>query len=207
MNPPPKYEARDTHTPPRQIRIGDTDWTDFDHATKAINSDRAAEIRYFIAYYLQRPGAPALKRPPLKAWSDAEPTPRRSRTAEDQRDFDTAAQAAGSDRDAEIRQFMAWYLRRPGAQLPARPPLEAWTETEVPLQPRKVRIGDDWFDFEYAAQAAGKDRAELVREFIAWVLQRPGATLPTPPPVEEWTGPAAEAAEQRAAKKARKGAA
>lgn len=37
------------------------------------------------------------------------------------RDLDPAARAVGYDRSGVIRQFVRWYLRRPGAKLPQRP--------------------------------------------------------------------------------------
>lgn len=40
---------------------------------------------------------------------------------EDWGDFDTAAKFLGSDRGTVIKQFIRWYLRRPGAKLPERP--------------------------------------------------------------------------------------
>ncbi|WP_282797869.1 hypothetical protein [Streptomyces sp. CC224B] len=36
------------------------------------------------------------------------------------KDF-AAAVPAGSDRSAEVRRFIEWYVRRPGAQPPQRP--------------------------------------------------------------------------------------
>ena len=59
----------------------------------------------------------------------------------------------------------------------------------VPNQPgtqhRSVRIGDeDWADLRDAAAAAGKDRATVIKEFIAWYLRRPGAKLPERAPTE-----------------------
>jgi hypothetical protein len=36
-----------------------------------------------------------------------------------------------------------------------------------------------------AAQAAGVDRASLVRALIRWYLREPGASLPERPPVSE----------------------
>jgi hypothetical protein len=36
-------------------------------------------------------------------------------------DFDTAAKQMGSERASEVRAFISWYLRRPGAKLPQRP--------------------------------------------------------------------------------------
>ncbi|MET9950193.1 hypothetical protein ABZ135_01410 [Streptomyces sp. NPDC006339] len=52
------------HTPPRQIRIPNEDWSDFDDAAKAMGSDRAAVVREFIRWYLRRPGAKPPQRPP-----------------------------------------------------------------------------------------------------------------------------------------------
>jgi hypothetical protein len=40
---------------------------------------------------------------------------------EDWGDLDTAAKAASSDRASLIKQFIRWYLPRPGAELPERP--------------------------------------------------------------------------------------
>lgn len=51
-----------THTPPRQIRIGD-EWLDFDTAAKSQGTERAALVREFIAWYLRRPGAKLPSRP------------------------------------------------------------------------------------------------------------------------------------------------
>lgn len=37
-------------------------------------------------------------------------------------DLDASARAAGSDRSAITRALWEWYVGRPGAQLPPRPP-------------------------------------------------------------------------------------
>jgi len=58
-------------TQPRQMRIPDAEWTDFDAAAKSMDSDRASEVRAFIAWYLRRPGAKLPKRPDAAA--DAPP--------------------------------------------------------------------------------------------------------------------------------------
>ncbi len=39
-------------------------------------------------------------------------------------DFDAAARQSGSDRSNITRQLWEWYVRRPGAHLPERPPGE-----------------------------------------------------------------------------------
>lgn len=37
------------------------------------------------------------------------------------RDFEQAVGRAETDRSAELRHFMEWYVRRPGAEHPRRP--------------------------------------------------------------------------------------
>jgi hypothetical protein len=37
-------------------------------------------------------------------------------------DLDTAAKAQATNRARLINEFISWYLRRPGAKLPKRPP-------------------------------------------------------------------------------------
>jgi hypothetical protein len=37
------------------------------------------------------------------------------------RDFEAATASADSDRSAELRRYMEWYVRRDGAELPERP--------------------------------------------------------------------------------------
>ncbi|MEU8136084.1 hypothetical protein [Streptodolium elevatio] len=39
-------------------------------------------------------------------------------------DFDQACRSLGSDRSAEVRRFMEWFVRRPDAQPPRRPDAE-----------------------------------------------------------------------------------
>lgn len=65
------------------------------------------------------------------------------------------------------------------------------TEKPTHTPPRQIRIGDDWYDFDRAAKSQGKERAEVVRDFIAWYLHRPGATAVQRPKPGSWT-PAAE---------------
>ncbi len=48
-------------------------------------------------------------------------------------DLGTATKSAGTDRSAVSRQFYEWYLRRPGAKLPARP--EPGADTALPADP------------------------------------------------------------------------
>lgn len=64
---------KDTHTQPRQIRIPDQDWTDFDQAARDAGTDRATLIRAFIRWYLHRPGAKAPKRPSPPGSAAGEP--------------------------------------------------------------------------------------------------------------------------------------
>lgn len=37
------------------------------------------------------------------------------------RDFEAATVRAGTDRSAELRRYMEWYVDRPDAELPERP--------------------------------------------------------------------------------------
>lgn len=54
---------------------------------------------------------------------NAPKTPQRAlRIPDDEwNDLGHAAEAAGTDRTAILRDLLQWYLRRPGAKLPARP--------------------------------------------------------------------------------------
>src|ERR1039457_3656611 len=101
-----------------------------------------------------------------------------------------------------VRQFIAWSLHRPGAELPARPPagappvpdevisaFVAWylrqPGAELPRRPggetqaQLIRIpGEDW----RGVRAMHRPEApQAVRQFIAWSLHRPGAELPARP--------------------------
>ncbi|MFE2850578.1 hypothetical protein ACFXJO_05520 [Streptomyces lavendulae] len=58
---------------------------------------------------------------------NAPKTPARQiRIGDEWYDFDLAAKAEGTERAAVIREFIAWYLRQPGAKLPVRPEIAAW---------------------------------------------------------------------------------
>lgn len=46
---------------------------------------------------------------------------RQIRIGESWYDFDAAAKAMGTERAAVIRELIDWYIREPGAKLPARP--------------------------------------------------------------------------------------
>ncbi|MFI6140335.1 hypothetical protein ACIBCC_19370 [Streptomyces griseus] len=47
--------------------------------------------------------------------------PRQIRIGDAWYDFDAAAKAMGTERAAVIRELIDWYIREPGAKLPARP--------------------------------------------------------------------------------------
>jgi hypothetical protein len=48
---------------------------------------------------------------------------------------------------------------------------------------RVIRVPDgDWADL--GERAGERNRAQLIRDFIAWYLRRPGARLPERPPAE-----------------------
>lgn len=53
--------AKDTHTTNRVIRIPDDDWEELGHLVG--ERGRAQLLRDFIAWYLRRPHAKAVKRP------------------------------------------------------------------------------------------------------------------------------------------------
>lgn len=57
--------------------------------------------------------------------------PRQIRIGDEWYDFDKAAKSLGTERAAVIRDFIAWYLRQPGAKLPARPDRDAWKSSTV----------------------------------------------------------------------------
>lgn len=58
--------------------------------------------------------------------------PRQIRIGDEWYDFDRAAKAQGTERATLIREFIAWYLRQPGAKLPTRPDVEAWRGATEP---------------------------------------------------------------------------
>jgi len=45
---------------------------------------------------------------------------------EDWTDLEAATGTLGADRGTAIKQFIRWYLRRPGATLPERPAAASW---------------------------------------------------------------------------------
>ncbi|MCI3240267.1 hypothetical protein [Streptomyces spinosisporus] len=47
-------------------------------------------------------------------------------------DFDEAAKALGTDRATLIREFISWFLRKPGAKMPERPPAGPWSADKEP---------------------------------------------------------------------------
>ncbi|MCZ1021384.1 hypothetical protein [Streptomyces noursei] len=67
----PDY-LKETHMPPRQVRIGD-EWFEFQAALEAMGgglkdggTERALNLRNYIAWFVREPGAAALKRPPAE---------------------------------------------------------------------------------------------------------------------------------------------
>ena len=52
---------------------------------------------------------------------------------------------------------------------------------------RCLRGVDDelWASLDKAAKAAGEDRSSITRQLWEWYIGRPGANLPSRPPVQE----------------------
>ncbi|MFI5814940.1 hypothetical protein ACIA7S_28775 [Streptomyces sp. NPDC051643] len=125
--------------------------------------------------------------------------------------------AAGSERPEIVRRLIAWYLQRPGAELPNRPAVRTWraTASEAAQQRARdgvsifddkghtkksmIRIGDDWVALDAAVKAAGTDRSEVIRRLIAWYLRRPGSSLPERPPLGAWAAQAPRPIDDREA--------
>lgn len=64
-------------------------------------------------------------------------TPKRFRAPDEEWDaFELATRAMSpegrSPRGRVLREFIRWYMRRPGAKLPERPPVGRWSEAETP---------------------------------------------------------------------------
>lgn len=206
MSPPP--ETTDTATPFRQVRVGE-DWFDFEFAATAGDfRDRSAVTRALIAWYLRRPGATLPDRPAIEDWEAAarEAEAQRARDGvtifyenghtkqskirigEDWEALKHAANAQGLDRAEVVRQLIAWYLRRRRAPLPDRPALEAWIENAP-----RTAVLDDREAFELALAVTGQNRQDVMKEFVAWYLHRPGAVLPKRPAVDLWASEAGSA--------------
>lgn len=70
------YRSPVTPTPgtqPRQIRIPDQLWSDFEKSAAAVNSERSALVREFMLWHTRAAGAKLPKRPERAAWdSDAD---------------------------------------------------------------------------------------------------------------------------------------
>jgi hypothetical protein len=54
-------------------------------------------------------------------------------------DFDPAAKSVGTERAAVVRELIAWYLREPGAKLPARPDREVVLEARAEREAAEAR--------------------------------------------------------------------
>jgi hypothetical protein len=82
-------------------------------------------------------------------------TPRKFRAPDDEWEpFEAATRAVHpegrSPRGRVIREFMRWYMRRPGAKLPERPPVGPWTRSANACN----AVGD-------APNSLGTERCEL----------------------------------------------
>ncbi|MCA1191672.1 hypothetical protein [Saccharopolyspora sp. 6V] len=54
---------KDTHTKPRQIRIPDADWQEFEEAAAQAGTTRSALVQDFVRWYLRREKAKLPRRP------------------------------------------------------------------------------------------------------------------------------------------------
>lgn len=96
--------------------------------------------------------------------------------AEDWVDLGDATTAKGTNRSATIRDFVRWYLGRPGAELPERPA----PSSQEPG--RTVRIDAEvWEQLPVDPADPYTSRANLINEVLAWYLRVPGAALPERP--------------------------
>ncbi|WP_435110203.1 hypothetical protein [Nocardiopsis synnemataformans] len=55
---------------------------------------------------------------------------RQVRIGDEWYEFDAAAKSMDTERATLLREFIAWYLRKPGAKMPKRPPAIAPKEGE-----------------------------------------------------------------------------
>ncbi|MDJ0342227.1 hypothetical protein QMK19_03375 [Streptomyces sp. H10-C2] len=67
-------------TPISRFRIDPEEWRDFKHAVGT--RDRSVVIRDFIAWYLRRPNAKAIKRPEVDEWLAAANAEREAEAAQ-----------------------------------------------------------------------------------------------------------------------------
>jgi hypothetical protein len=76
-------------TPTRPIRVDLTEWGVFGEATNAMGSDRSAEFRAFMDWYLHKPGSKTPTRPSKAAVEAA-------RAEYERKEAEKAAAAGGS---------------------------------------------------------------------------------------------------------------
>lgn len=91
-----------------------------------------------------------------------------------------AALAQGANRSAVIREFVRWYLGRPGAELPERPAASARERG------RSVKVDAEvWNELPTDPADPYASRANLINRVLAWYLRHPGIALPEHPPVTD----------------------
>jgi hypothetical protein len=61
--------AKETHTPPRQVRFPHDEWFALEEAAATEGKTRADVLREFARWYLHRPGATKPTRPEAGVWS------------------------------------------------------------------------------------------------------------------------------------------
>ena len=116
----PRYRDRvpnSPKTPTRPVRLDADDWEGLGEVSAAQGANRSSVIRDFVRWYLGRAGAELPERPVDRARD-------RGRSVQIAAQVWEQLPAGGdphADRAALINDVLAWYLRRPGAELPRRP--------------------------------------------------------------------------------------
>lgn len=124
--------------PPVRLRIHSgekTWWPQVARHTVEWHPDRpSAEVAEVAAIVTEKPrynvehSTTRARGDALAEYRSKYPKPRQIRIAVQMwNDFGKATKAAGTSRAAVIGEFMRWYMRRPGAKLPDRPPAGPWS--------------------------------------------------------------------------------
>ena len=99
---------------------------------------------------------------------------------EDWEGLGEVAAAKGTNRSALIRDFVRWFLGRPGAELPERPAASARERGRTVLIDAGV-----WEQLPATSDDPHASRADLINRVLAWYLNKPNAALPERPNAED----------------------